>query len=247
MEALRVVLAASFFGLAALALFLFSDSDTGLAVKGAELVPMGDGYALTARIENAGAADRLIGIGSEAAGTAALLGATGELAIPAGSAPSLAVDGAHGMLTGLLGDSGEGRLVPVTLWFDRAGKVTTRARVGAAMTMGHGAVYNVPQGEVPPKIKLAVAPDGDGWALQLSAEAFTISQDAVDSPHQAGVGHGHLYLNGLKLQRIYKTEARIGALPAGKHAVQVTLNTNDHRTYHVGGMPVTAVAEIVVD
>jgi len=245
MEALRVVLAASFFGLAAIALFFFGNYDTGLAVTGAKLSPMGDGFALTANIENGSGADRLLGIGSEA-GQASIMGPEGGLAIPAHSTPSLAEDGIHGMLTGLIGESGEGRLVPVTLWFERAGKVTTRARI-TPMEMDHDGRFEVPDGEPQPQVSLTVAKDGNGWAVTVTTQGFSFSQEAVDGPHMPGVGHGHVYLNGLKLQRLFDPEFQIGALPAGTHEVRVTLNTNDHRAYFVGGSQVTATASITAD
>ena len=65
--------------------------------------------------------------------------------------------------------------------------------------------------------------------------------------HSPGMGHGHLYLSGMKLGRMLKPEAHIGALPRGTHKVTVTLNTNDHRAYVIGDDPVSATVEIVVD
>jgi len=43
---------------------------------------------------------------------------------------------------------------------------------------------------------------------------------------------------------MYTPEARIGALPPGDHRIEVTLNTNDHRAYVVGDVPVTASAVV---
>ena len=61
------------------------------------------------------------------------------------------------------------------------------------------------------------------------------------------MGHGHIYVSGMKIGRLYQPEARIGTLPKGEHQVRLTLNTNDHRAYVVGDQPVTATATIVVD
>lgn len=242
MEALRVLLAASFFGLAAVALFLFGNYDTGLAVTGAKLLPRADGFALTANIENGSGADRLLGIGSEA-GQASIIGPEDGLAIPAFSTPSLAEDGIHGRLTGLIGESGEGRLVPVTLWFERAGKVTARARI-TPMEMGNEGHFEVTGNTPVPQVSLAVAQDGTGWLVSVVTQGFSFVPDAEDGPHVAGFGYGHVYLNGLKLQQLREPEFRIGALPAGTHEVQVTLTTNDHRAYFLGGAPITATARI---
>ena len=62
-------------------------------------------------------------------------------------------------------------------------------------------------------------------------ENFQFTPTTPDSTHVMGQGHAHLYLNGMKLQRMYGSTATIGALPAGRYHIAVSLNTNDHRTY----------------
>ena len=66
----------------------------------------------------------------------------------------------------------------------------------------------------------------------------------MDGDHVAGTGHGHIYLNGLKLGRLYSSSAEIGPLPSGVHVVRVTLNTNNHKAYVVDGKPVTATVTL---
>ena len=81
----------------------------------------------------------------------------------------------------------------------------------------------------------------------LSREEYSNFVDVpMGTPHVPGTGHAHLYLNGLKLGRLYVPSARIGALPPGDHMVRVTLNANDHRAYVVDGDPVTAIAPLSV-
>ncbi len=245
----RVAVAASLIAIAVGAFFVFTDpGDTrAVTVTGAELVPMGAGYALTAKIDNPGGPDLLTGIGSEDGDRAMLSGGTGPLAIPSDSTPGLAMDGVHGMLVGLTGDTSEGRLVPVALWFEGAGKVTTRARITGGMEMDYSSGFDVPAGEPRPTISTLVTPEGEGWAIDLETGDFTFSKDAVDGAHEPGIGHGHLYLNGLKLQRVFGTKVTIGALPKGKYELRVTLNTNDHRAFRVDGQKVMATAKVNVD
>ncbi|MDJ0824099.1 MAG: copper chaperone PCu(A)C [Rhodobacter sp.] len=228
------------------AVFLLAPRTPEITVTDAVLSPMGSSYALTAKIDNPGGPDRLIAAGSAEAERTMIAGTdrADVMAIPAGSTPSLAMDGAHGMFMGLPEDMAEGRLVPVTLVFENAGEIATRARV-AAVEMDHG--EKLEAGDEAPELEMSVTADGDGWAVSLEVSDFVFSREAVDGPHQPGVGHGHLYLNGLKLQRMYGTEARIGMLPTGSHEVRVVLNTNDHRAYARYGQPVAAVARIEVD
>lgn len=243
MEVGRIALGLGFLGMAAFGFASFTAVPEALVIRNAALHPMGDALIFVAQIDNPGRADRLTGIGSEAAARALIT--KPDLVVPAGSAPTLAMDGAHGVLMGVHGSTDEGRLIPVTLWFERLGDVSTRARI-VGTGMDHSAKFNVPEGEPSPALSLQVAPDGEAWRVALEVDGFTFSEEAVDGPHQPGVGHAHLYLNGLKLQRLYGTEAVIGALPEGAHEVRVTLNTNDHRSYAVDGKVVSAAVVIAV-
>ena len=76
--------------------------------------------------------------------------------------------------------------------------------------------------------------------MRVETTDFTFNEDMADGPHVPGVGHAHLYLDGVKLQRLYHRDATIGALPPGSYLVRVTLNTNDHRVYMHKGAPISA-------
>jgi copper(I)-binding protein len=206
-------------------------------------------------IENAGPADRLVAATSPMADYVTLASSVSPrgLPIPARSSPSLAPDGAFLRLGGVTAALDDGLAIPLTLTFEHAGEVNTRARLvaprkeGAAPgfgLFGIGDICVVGEGEPAPAISLDVTQDADGWRVRVVSQEFTFDKALVDGPHIPGTGHGHLYLNGLKLQRLYEPEARINALPPGRHEVRVTLNTNDHRAYVVDDVPVTASAFI---
>ena len=88
---------------------------------------------------------------------------------------------------------------------------------------GIGDICVVGEGEPAPSLTLSVTPDGDGWRVQIDAQDFTFSKDFVDLYHVPGMGHGHLYVGGMKLGRLYAPEAYIGALPKGQHEIRVAL------------------------
>lgn len=218
-------------------------------------------------LENTGDADTLIGVRSPLSDHAMITGSTqqGRSAIPAGSKPSFAADGAHIMLAGVDEDLLDGSFVPLVLVFENAGEVSARALVSRMGTgemqetepdkMTHdmhamGRILEVGDGMPAPEVSLKVqsVPDSDEFRVTVETGNFTFFQPDGDmAEHVAGQGHAHLYLDGLKLQRMYGPEATFGALPAGKHSITVTLNTNDHRAYAVNGNTVTAEAEIEVD
>ncbi|AVO38801.1 copper chaperone PCu(A)C [Pukyongiella litopenaei] len=212
--------------------------------------------AVFLNVVNRGGPDRIVAVRSIAAQRARLDSTVADagLPIPGDATAALEPDGAHIRMDGVGGSLDDGRMIPVTLRFETAGEISTRARLvaptrrgdaGSFGLFGLGDICRVGDGEPVPGISLAVREDGDGWIVEVQAENFTFAPDLADTAHVPGTGHGHLYVGGLKLQRLYQPTARIGALPPGTHEVRVTLNSNDHRAFVVGEQPVTAVATIV--
>lgn len=226
-----------------------------LLISDAVITPLDTGeMALLARITNSGAPDRLIE--ADIGDVRAQLydpAQAGRLPVPQGSV-ALALDGAHVRVPWFA--STDGALIPVELTFESAGKLRLKARLsdpkarGDAQEVGLfglGDICRVGDGEPAPKLSLSVIPEGDGWRVNINADDFTFSEDLVGLYHVPGMGHGHLYVGGMKLGRLYSPTAYIGALPKGRHELRVTLNTNDHRAYVVDDTPVTAEAVIAVD
>lgn len=210
-------------------------------------------------ISNTGAPDRLLGVSSEAAAAVALdlSDAPEGIPVPAGGDISLAPDSAHIRLSGVEGSLADGRLLPVTLTFGEAGRVTARARLVAPLAEGEAAAYGllgmggiclVEGTEPAPAISVSAEPaEGGGWRVAIAAEEFEFRRELMDGPHIPGTGHGHLYVGGAKVGRLFAPEAEIGRLPPGRHTIRVTLNTNDHRTYVVGDEAVSRGIEVVAD
>lgn len=176
--------------------------EPGIVAADAALIPMGAGHALSVRLENPGGADRLLSVSSSQADSAS---PPWPLAIPAGASPSLALDGAHAMAGGL------GTPEPGRLHFQRGVEVGVRARVAEPAAMEHGVLREIGDEQPTPRLDLSPRQDGDGWMVRIETGAFALTRDGVDGPHIPGQGHAQLYLDGLKLQRMYAPEARIEA------------------------------------
>lgn len=171
----------------------------------------------------------------------------------------------------------EGKFIPMSLVFENAGAVAVKAIIKnspqmSAMDnsnaddmamMDHSLhdgnmVFEIDSNQTSnqagvgnsiPSISMNLRPNQDKtWLVDIQTSNFEFFEP-VTMPlvHTDGQGHGHLYLNGLKLQRMYSNQAVIGALPAGKHTISVTLNTNDHRAYSIDGTLVSAAVDIVVE
>lgn len=221
----------------------------GLLIQNAKGVPVPgapNNLMVTLTIENPGRPDRLLDVTSDLAKVAVLKAPdTVGLPIPSGGASSLSMEAGHIMLMGLQDAPEEGTLVPMTLEFERAGTVATKALVQST-GMSHGMRFDVPPGETPPSIGIVVVEEEGGWRLDITTKDFTFAKEMVDQPHEPGKGHGHLYVQGIKIGRIFNDTARIGALPSGTHTVRVSLNNNEHRAYHIDGKPVEAITRIEV-
>lgn len=207
--------------------------------------------AISARIDNDGAPDRLLSVSSPDAKLAMLHGEedlTG-LPIPAGTGANLAGDGAHIMLMGVSGDLVGGRLFPVTLEFQNGGPMAAKAVLIAEAAMmnmdhsGHGDGGMVMAGNMP-TLSISATETETGWLIRSDTTNFRFAPEAMDGPHVPGEGHGHLYIGGIKIMRVTAPEVTIGALPQGEHKLRITLNTNDHKAYANSGEIVSAQATV---
>ena len=110
----------------------------------------------------------------------------------------------------------------------------------------HDAPLEVVGGAVP-RVEIMVMPDPvSGFNLNVMTTDFTFAPRAAGMVHVEGEGHAHVYIDGTKLSRLYGEWMHIASLPSGEVEVEVTLNSNDHRTLSVGGKPISAKAMVTV-
>lgn len=101
--------------------------------------------------------------------------------------------------------------------------------------MDHDTPLSLAAGPSVPTLAVMVHEDpAAGWNLHIMTENFTFSPQNASLAHVAGEGHAHIYINDVKLGRIYGPWVHLDALPDGEVTVEVTLNANDHRPLAVG-------------
>lgn len=226
-------------------------------------------YAIYMDIENVGGPDIITKVVAKNATNVFIMGGSRDegLAIPQGGKPSFSSDGAHIMLMLDNKDLVEGEFIPFSLQFKNAGSVAIKAIIKEPTTMSSaemssadqsgkldhsmhqsGAIFEITNDQTRPEISMEILPNDDNsWLVNIQTNKFEFFEPLTEPLiHKDGQGHGHLYLNGLKLQRMYSDQATIGVLPTGKHTVSVTLNTNDHKAYSIDGSPVSSSVEITV-
>ena len=112
-------------------------------------------------------------------------------------------------------------------------------------THGHGETVEAPPGM---GVALNVHPDSvSGFNIQIVPTAFTFAPERVNTAHLPGEGHAHLYIDGVKLRRVYGEWAHVDGLSSGMREISVTLNANTHEQYAVDGQPITAAATVQVE
>ena len=99
---------------------------------------------------------------------------------------------------------------------------------------------------VPEISKLTVAADKkSGWNVSFETNNFKFAPENASSNHVDGEGHAHLYVDGKKINRLYSNNYFLEDLEPGEHKIRVSLNTNDHREFHLsGGDAIESTAKI---
>lgn len=73
-----------------------------------------------------------------------------------------------------------------------------------------------------------------GWNVYVQVRNFRFAPEHANQSHQQGEGHAHLYINGIKIARMYSNWLHIPELTKDKNEFKITLNSNDHQTFTIG-------------
>lgn len=88
----------------------------------------------------------------------------------------------------------------------------------------------------PPSVSLNVYDDPkSGWNVRVQTENFDFTPENASAEHRPGEGHAHLYVDGVKLTRLYGEWYHMPDLEPGMHEVSVDLNANDHSPFVIDG------------
>ena len=105
--------------------------------------------------------------------------------------------------------------------------------------MDHGNLDLSAEEDIPKIIDFKVIKDPmSGWNVFVDVQHFKFNPSQASQAHVAGEGHAHLYINGNKIARMYDRWFHIPELIKDKNEIRVTLNSNDHQTFTIGGRPI---------
>lgn len=97
-----------------------------------------------------------------------------------------------------------------------------------------------------PSISVEAIPDGHTFNLKLTIENFIFAPENASTAHMAGEGHAHLYVDGVKVTRLYGPWFHLSGLSEGEHEVRVELSANSHNALAVDGELIDAAVTIDV-
>lgn len=110
----------------------------------------------------------------------------------------------------------------------------------------HG-TYEVPVGVAAPTVDLVIHEDPKGgYNVQILTTNFRFAPENVSTDYVEGEGHAHIYVDGVKVNRVYGEWYHLGELREGTHEIAVNLSGNDHTELLVNGKHVEDVETVFV-
>lgn len=128
---------------------------------------------------------------------------------------------------------------------------TMSMEMEAGMTVEHSHDEQIDvTGPDAPTVSLAVSPDPkSGWNVKIDTTNFEFAPERASLDHVSGEGHAHIYVDGVKISRVYGQwfylDNKFVGGP-GEHEVKVNLNANDHSPLAVDGEEVSDTQVITV-
>lgn len=111
----------------------------------------------------------------------------------------------------------------------------------------HENLIEVPGGVAAPTVALEVLEDPlGGYNAKITTTNFRFAPEHVSTENILGEGHAHIYVDGVKINRMYGPWYSLGNLPEGTHEVRVDLSTNDHGAYALNGEKISSSVTVVV-
>ena len=107
--------------------------------------------------------------------------------------------------------------------------------------------YGTIESEVPISIDIAAEVDDSGnVSVEVMTEGWLWTPENVDGEHVPGEGHAHIYVDDVKIGRVYDPTHLLEGLEPGERQVRVTLNTNSHSELTYDGKAVEATASVTI-
>ncbi len=99
-----------------------------------------------------------------------------------------------------------------------------------------------------PTLALDLQPDpASGHNLFVAMDGFRMTPHDVNTAVEPGTGHGHLFVNGQNLGRLYTDMRHLIDLPKGEATIHVYLGGNDHKVWVADGQPLFVEETFIIE
>lgn len=108
----------------------------------------------------------------------------------------------------------------------------------------HSKLIDLDAGDAP-VVDLSVIPLSDGsYNVRVQTLNFTFAPQKIDQAPTDGEGHAHLYVDGVKIARIYGEWYHLASLPEDAQEISVTLYANNHQALAVDGVEISDSVQV---
>lgn len=146
------------------------------------------------------------------------------------------------VVVALLGGFGTGYMLGVNVEDEKP--TSTEHQHATSTSHGHNELFEVEQSKAP-TVEIAVNEDAkSGWNIELSTTNFAFTPFKVNGDNFVGEGHAHLYVDDVKVARLYGPNYHYDENFDGTREFRVTLNANDHSAYAVDGERIEATLTV---
>ena len=114
-------------------------------------------------------------------------------------------------------------------------------------TFAHHPGHKIEANKPYPSVSLEILEDNmDGYNLYIKLENFVLTPEEVGQKNQPNSGHMHLYVNDIKISRVYSNWFHIPGryFNLEENIIRITLNSNLHDSFTINGNPIESEIKI---
>jgi len=114
-------------------------------------------------------------------------------------------------------------------------------------TFAHHPGHKIEANKPYPSVTLEILEDNmDGYNLYIKLENFVLKPEDAGQKNQPNSGHMHLYVNDIKISRVYSNWFHIPGryFNLEENVIRITLNSNLHDSFTINGNPIESEIKI---
>ena len=114
-------------------------------------------------------------------------------------------------------------------------------------TFAHHPGHKIEANKPYPSVNLEIYEDNmDGYNLYIKLENFILTPMDVGKKNKSNSGHIHLYVNDIKIGRVYSNWFHIPGryFNLKENIIRITLNSNLHDSFAINGNPIESEIKV---